>query len=583
MRLSAVLIVLTASIACAQGPAVPSRMEFGGIVLKLNEGAQREIQSLVDELMRSPSYFNAKAEEAQLFFPIIERIFKEEGVPEDFKYLIIQESNLVADAVSVSNAVGYWQFKDFTAAEMGLRVDKHIDERMNIVASTYGAARYIKRNNFYFNNWIYALQAYQMGAGGVQRAEDTRYFGARSMPITKKTYWYVMKFLAHKVAYGHAMQNLPAPEQSLVEFSRGGGKDFKDLSRELMVSEDVIRTYNKWLRKGTIPTDKVYPVVFPAAGDPPKQETVVFHDEPDIVIPAPDPSPAYEGIEQPDAFPKIREGGLFASGTVVNGIPGFVYTEEIDLQEKLRSSKVSESDFRKFNEILPHEQLHVGQVYYLKRKRGKAKAHYHTVQHDETLWMVSQKYGVRTSKLLKKNRISSEAQVEPGLVLWLRYIRPADEEAVVKQLSKPALVSQPALNAPKFADNTHSTKMEERMLAGPDEKEIIHVVKEKETFYSIASLYKVEVMDLTSTNGMHVSDALHVGQVLKILVPADYEPELELQSTTKLPSEGQVYTVKPGDTLYSIAKQFDMTIDELMLLNNRNTSHLSVGEELIVK
>ena len=56
----------------------------------------------------------------------------------------MQESALISDAVSVSNAVGFWQFKDFTAIEMGLRVDKEVDERMNIVAASRGAARYIK-------------------------------------------------------------------------------------------------------------------------------------------------------------------------------------------------------------------------------------------------------------------------------------------------------------------------------------------------------------------------------------------------------------------------------------------------------
>jgi hypothetical protein len=53
--------------------------------------------------------------------------------------------------------VGFWQFKKFTAEEVGLRVDSHIDERMNITASSHGAAKYLKKNNFFFDNWVYAL------------------------------------------------------------------------------------------------------------------------------------------------------------------------------------------------------------------------------------------------------------------------------------------------------------------------------------------------------------------------------------------------------------------------------------------
>ena len=75
-------------------------------------------------------------------------ILKENGIPDDFKYLAIQESGFISDAVSSSNAVGFWQFKKLTADEVGLRVDRKIDERQNIVTSSRGAAKYLQKNNF---------------------------------------------------------------------------------------------------------------------------------------------------------------------------------------------------------------------------------------------------------------------------------------------------------------------------------------------------------------------------------------------------------------------------------------------------
>jgi hypothetical protein len=69
--------------------------------------------------------------------------------------MLLQESALIPDAVSTSKAVGFWQFKDFTAIEMGLRVDREVDERMNIASSSRAAARYLKKNNTFFNNWLY--------------------------------------------------------------------------------------------------------------------------------------------------------------------------------------------------------------------------------------------------------------------------------------------------------------------------------------------------------------------------------------------------------------------------------------------
>jgi len=131
-------------------PEVPHKMNFAGITLTIRDDARREIQKDVDALMQSPKHYQIKVERAKAYFPIIEKIFAEEKLPDDFKYLVLQESALIGNAVSVSNAVGFWQFKDFTAKEVGMRVDDLIDERMNIVSATRGAARYIKKNNYQF-------------------------------------------------------------------------------------------------------------------------------------------------------------------------------------------------------------------------------------------------------------------------------------------------------------------------------------------------------------------------------------------------------------------------------------------------
>ncbi|MCX7637843.1 MAG: lytic transglycosylase domain-containing protein, partial [Cyclobacteriaceae bacterium] len=155
-RITAFCLWALPLIIVAQPPEVPHKMVVAGITLTIRDDARREIQEDVNALTRSARHFEIKAQRARTYFPIIEQILREERVPDDFKYLVLQESALIPDAVSVSNAVGYWQFKDFTALEMGLRVDEHVDERMNIVSSTRAAARYLKKNNYYFNNWIYA-------------------------------------------------------------------------------------------------------------------------------------------------------------------------------------------------------------------------------------------------------------------------------------------------------------------------------------------------------------------------------------------------------------------------------------------
>src|SRR6478736_2433241 len=204
--LAAALLFFGVAASHGQTPEVPHKMQFAGMTLTIRDDARREIQTDVDALTRSPKHFNMKVERAKTYFPIIEKVFAEERLPDDFKFLALQESALISDAVSVSDAVGFWQFKDFTAMEMGLRVDKEVDERMNLVSSSRAAARYLKQNNYMFNNWVYALQSYQMGAGGVQRAVGEQDNGAAHMDITSDTYWYVKKYLAYKVAFEGVVQ-----------------------------------------------------------------------------------------------------------------------------------------------------------------------------------------------------------------------------------------------------------------------------------------------------------------------------------------------------------------------------------------
>ena len=118
---------------------------------------------------------------------------------------------------------------------MGLRVDKEIDERLNIVSSTRAAAKYIKKNNFYFNNWIYAFQAYQMGAGGVMKSVEKNQSGLKHMEITSSTYWYVKKYLAHKIAFEEDVRGKGQIKE--FPYETKSKKQLADIAKEVSVDE----------------------------------------------------------------------------------------------------------------------------------------------------------------------------------------------------------------------------------------------------------------------------------------------------------------------------------------------------------
>ena len=82
-------------------------------------------------------------------------------------------------------------------------------------------------------------------------------------------------------------------------------------------------------------------------------------------------------------------------------------------------------DFISFNEIDESHTIINGQVYYFKSKKSKAAIHFHIARHGETWWSISQKYGVTINSLMIKNRITDiTTQPIPGMVIWMRFIRP---------------------------------------------------------------------------------------------------------------------------------------------------------------
>lgn len=417
MRKIFLLSLFTPFFVFAQTPQVPSRMEFAGLTLKITEAARRDIQADVDALTANATYFNMKVERAALYMPIVERVFAEEGLPDDFKYLAIQESGFISDAVSTSNAVGFWQFKKLSAQEVGLRVDGKIDERQNIVAASRGAAKYLQKNNFYFNNWLHALQAYQMGAGGAMEALGDEGSGAKSITITRKTYWYVKKFLAHMVAFEGAIPAARKNVVPLIEYTQGAGRSLQDIADATNTDFEEVLAYNTWLKTKRVPEDKDYTVILP--GKATVSRHIVTTTTSQVTQPTETTEPYSSGTFEPSSDP-VRM-------ITLNGLPGAISRTEMSLDDFVEYVGVEENEFLEYNDLLPHATIEPGQVYYKKPKRKKARIYYHTVEPGETVWEISQRFGIQQERLLKMNRIEQRNEdLAIGRVLWMKKTRPAN-------------------------------------------------------------------------------------------------------------------------------------------------------------
>lgn len=524
MRFFAVaLIFFGVAASYAQTPQVPHKIHFAGMTLTIRDDAKREIQNDVDALTRSQRYFNIKVERARTYFPIIEKIFREEELPVDFKYLALQESSLVSDAVSPSNAVGFWQFKDFTAQEMGMRVDRDIDERMNIVSSSRAAARYIKQNNWYFNNWLLALQAYQMGKGGVKESLGEKYNGDRHMEINSETYWYVKKYLAHKIAFQDACDGSAQLKVGLYEPKEK--RRLRDIANELSVDEPTLKEYNKWAKSGTIPEDKPYIVAVPGGTIPEDFNMLVLNPSKSPVAKA-----AATLSGKMDADVKFHINGVL----VIKAL----YGETVSAISKRAGLDVSK--FIRYNEIPIDSRIKPGAYYFVKHKRKKGSYSVYQAKPGDDLWLISQEQGIQLKQLKKFNPNLGEQALAAGTMVKLNNSKslnpvPTDNDIEVAELGAEA-----------FAWSIQPLQKRETKLSRPIENAPI-VEKQTE----------------------------------RIVLPdsiATIAPSQESEASQK--NETIIYEVKSSDTLYGIARQFGATIKDIMEWNNKSSLTINPGEKL---
>ena len=217
-----------------------------------------------------PYLQHASATEAMLtrsvyFFPTIDRILTEYGLPSEVKYITIIESTLEPTASSSVGAAGLWQLMPYTAKELGLKINSIVDERKHIEKSTRAAAEYIANLYEKFGDWNLTFAAYNAGPGAIYKAirksGSTKFDDCR-MFLPRQTRQYIPKFLAVQLLYENQESlglspDLPNPD--LLWTSEVCIRDQIQLSEmvdHLGVDKDVLQRLNPFLRLSYIPKSK---------------------------------------------------------------------------------------------------------------------------------------------------------------------------------------------------------------------------------------------------------------------------------------------------------------------------------------
>lgn len=244
---------------------LPDQIEFAGEQAPLHwndvrEKLDREI--LVNTYWQSNTLLFIKR--AHKYFPIIEPILAEKGIPDDFKYLALIESGLT-DIVSPAGAEGFWQFMKTTALEFGLEVNSEVDERYHLKKATNAACEYLLQAKAKFGTWTLAAASYNMGMEGLQKQLDKQLVETYyDLKLNDETSRYIYRLLSvkaimenpEKFGFQYTKMDLwssvPSHEivvdstiSNLAEFAKAQGWNYK-----------ILKEYNPWLRKNTLTVSK---------------------------------------------------------------------------------------------------------------------------------------------------------------------------------------------------------------------------------------------------------------------------------------------------------------------------------------
>ena len=243
---------------CVAPPEVPARVSFAGQEIDLGRCDHRE---RMDRELMSFTYMHSTTmltiKRANRYFPLIESILKENGLPDDLKYLAVVESSLNPLAKSPAGAVGMWQFMPTTGREYGLEVNANIDERYHVEKETQAACRYLKEAYERFGDWLCVAASYNAGLARITSLKQQQMAGqAVDLWLTEETSRYMFRLLAAKAVisqpqrYGFLLKRaqlypvIPYTECTVTT----GITSLPQFARDKGITYAQLKDANPWLR-----------------------------------------------------------------------------------------------------------------------------------------------------------------------------------------------------------------------------------------------------------------------------------------------------------------------------------------------
>jgi hypothetical protein len=256
---------------------VPENLDFAGETMPLYDP---DVYERMDRELLVNTYWQSNGllmfKRANKYFPIIEPILKENGVPDDFKYLALIESGL-QNVISSAGAKGFWQIMTAYGRESGLEINDNIDERNNLAKATQVACEYFLKSKERFGSWTLAASSYHNGQFGVHRElERQKADNYYDLLLGDASSRYVFRIVAlkeiitnaEKYGFNFSEKDLykpiptyqlavDKPIDNLAEFAKENGINYK-----------ILKLHNPWLRENKLnnASGKIYYFEIPEKG-----------------------------------------------------------------------------------------------------------------------------------------------------------------------------------------------------------------------------------------------------------------------------------------------------------------------------
>ena len=559
------------------------------------------------------------------YIPMMKAVFRQKGLPEDLVYIALIESGFKTDAVSHAAAVGPWQFIAATGRSYGLTINEWVDERRDPVKATYAAADYLTALHDIFNSWPLAIAAYNSGEGkilrGMKNYNVSNFWDMSSVGdhLAEETKLYVPSFLAASfiakdpTAYGLSIDTQP-PDQwdevvvpqpitlkEAASLSGSSSKILEELNPHLIkqaippnesnfvlripagATDKFVAAYNKSgkgkteaahqhiAQKGetldsvaamyNLDPDKLRELN-KGIGDklkegaklalPPQAVQMAAHGQPGKLIePLPTAArpairakaPAVTGSPRLSSIThKVQKGDTI--GTIAKRYG--VSAAAIRSENGLKSDTVKAGQILKINSDLPltAQKKAGGPVMVVESQAAPRVSDTHTVASGESLGLIAQKYGMSVKELADLNKLKS-VNIKAGQTL---------------------LINRPGKNneKPKQSSSANSG---------------VHEVQSGESLGLIAQKYGVSSKALAEANNID-GTTIKIGQKLKI--PGASGSDKKTPSAKS--GSSATHTVAEGESLYGIARKYDLSVDDLKKLNNMGENNsIRPGQQLKVK